>query len=84
MVWDARIRLDAGQLPVELEAAIRSDVRARERFDSLSVTQQREYARWVADGRRAEIRERRAAQTVMRLLSAGMPAADRASTTAPN
>ncbi len=69
MVWESRARLDAGKLPVELETALQHDARAMQRFDALSVTQRREYARWVAEGRRAEIRERRAAQTVMRLLA---------------
>lgn len=68
MVWEARARLDSGQVPVELEEALRALVGAQALFDALPPLRQREFARWVAEGRRGEIRERRAAHTVMRLL----------------
>ncbi len=68
MVWESRARLDAGKLPVELEQALLADTRAQQTFHELPPLRQREFARWVAEGRRGEIRERRAAHTVMRLL----------------
>jgi uncharacterized protein YdeI (YjbR/CyaY-like superfamily) len=56
------------QLPAELRAALAAAPEARTRFDELAPSHRREYVRWVAEGRRADTRERRAAQTVMRLL----------------
>lgn len=55
-------------LPRELVAALRAAPDARERFDQLAPSHRREYVRWVAEARREDSRERRAAQTVMRLL----------------
>jgi len=56
-------------LPRELDAALASSPAASERFAALAPSHRREYVRWVLDARRADARERRAAQTVMRLLS---------------
>lgn len=56
------------RLPAELVSALAASARARERFDLLEPRQQREYATWIAQARRADARERRAAQAVMRLL----------------
>lgn len=56
------------ELPAELVAAFAAEPRARERFDALPPSHQREYVSWVDQARRADARERRAAQTVMRLL----------------
>jgi uncharacterized protein YdeI (YjbR/CyaY-like superfamily) len=55
-------------LPGELVAALAAAPEARERFDALAPSHRREYVRWVAEARRNDARERRAAQTVMRLL----------------
>ena len=55
-------------LPAELAAALRTAPEARARFDALAPSHRREYVRWVTDARRADARERRAAQTIMRLL----------------
>jgi uncharacterized protein YdeI (YjbR/CyaY-like superfamily) len=55
-------------LPGELIAALRAAPEAQERFEAMAPSHRREYVRWVAEGRRADTRERRAAQTVMRLL----------------
>jgi len=55
-------------LPAELVAAFDAEPRARDRFEALPASHQREYVRWVDGARRADARERRAAQTVMRLL----------------
>lgn len=56
------------ELPTELRAALSAEPEARARFEQLAASHRREYVRWVADARRADARERRAAQTVMRLL----------------
>jgi len=54
---------------VELVAALERAPDARTRFDALAASHRREYVEWVRDARRADSRERRAAQTVMRLLA---------------
>ncbi|MBC7645242.1 MAG: YdeI/OmpD-associated family protein [Thermoleophilia bacterium] len=61
---------DEHPLPRELDAALASSPAASERFAALAPSHRREYVRWVLDARRADARERRAAQTVMRLLGA--------------
>lgn len=55
-------------LPRELAAALAAAPEAGERFLELPPSHRREYVRWVDGARRADTRERRAAQTVMRLL----------------
>lgn len=56
------------RLPPELCSAFDAAPEVRERFDGLPAAHQREYVEWILAARRAEARERRAAQTVMRLL----------------
>jgi len=56
------------QLPRELTEALAASSDASERFALLSPSHRREYAKWVDEARREDARERRAAQTVMRLL----------------
>lgn len=56
------------EVPAVLQAALAAAPIARERFDALTPAHRREYVRWVSEARRADTRERRAAQTVMRLL----------------
>jgi uncharacterized protein YdeI (YjbR/CyaY-like superfamily) len=58
-------------LPPELERALAEAADARAAFESLPPSHRREYVQWVADGRQGTTRERRAAQTVMRLLGGG-------------
>lgn len=55
-------------LPRELVLALAAAPEAKSRFEALSPSHRREYVTWVAEARRADTRERRAAQTVMRLL----------------
>lgn len=59
-----------GQAPVppELEAAFEQSPEARRAFDALTPSHRREYLHWIAQARTDDTRERRAAQTVMRLL----------------
>lgn len=61
-------RRDDRELPAELVAALSAAPDARERFEQLTPSHRREYVRWIAEARRDDSRERRAAQTVMRLL----------------
>lgn len=55
------------EVPAELEAALAGDDEARATFEALSFTHRREYAEWVAEAKRAETRERRAAKTLEKL-----------------
>jgi hypothetical protein len=55
-------------VPRELETALDASPEARARYDGLSYTHRREYAEWVAEAKRPETRERRARETVTRLL----------------
>ena len=61
---------DRAQLPIPpaLEAALAAAPEARVSFERLSPSHRREYVRWIQEARRDDARERRAAQTVMRLL----------------
>jgi uncharacterized protein YdeI (YjbR/CyaY-like superfamily) len=62
---------DDRELPAELLAALRAAPAARDRFEQLAPSHRREYVRWISQARREDARERRAAQTVMRLLERG-------------
>ncbi len=59
---------DDRELPAELLAALKAAPEAAERFEQLAPSHRREYVRWVGEARRDDTRQRRAAQTVMRLL----------------
>jgi Bacteriocin-protection, YdeI or OmpD-Associated/Domain of unknown function (DUF1905) len=50
--------------PPELAAALAGDQEAREVFGSLSYSHRKEFADWVAEGKRPETRQRRAAKAV--------------------
>lgn len=56
-------------VPPELQAALAAAPEARAAFDALPPSHRREHAGWVAEARKAETRERRAAKTVERLLA---------------
>ena len=51
-------------VPPELAAALTADPAAAAAYDALSYTHRREYARWIAEAKRSETRERRAAKAV--------------------
>lgn len=65
---DATIELDDAErtvdLPEDLAAALNADPAVRAAFDALSYTKRKEYARGVAEAKRAETRERRVAAVV--------------------
>jgi Bacteriocin-protection, YdeI or OmpD-Associated/Domain of unknown function (DUF1905) len=58
------------EVPPELQAALDGDAEARAAYDKLSFTHRREYAQWVAEAKREETRERRAARA-LEMLRAG-------------
>ena len=51
-------------VPAELSTVLAADEEAREFFDGLAYTHRREYARWVAEAKRPETRDRRAAEAL--------------------
>jgi uncharacterized protein YdeI (YjbR/CyaY-like superfamily) len=55
------------EAPAELNAALDGDPDARKAFDALAFTHRKEYARWVAEAKRPETRDRRIAETLNRL-----------------
>lgn len=68
IVRDARSRSADVALPAELAEAIAANDEARARFDALAPSHRREHADYVAEARREETRQRRAKQTIDRLL----------------
>jgi hypothetical protein len=52
------------ELPLDLQRAFQANPEARQVFDRLSYTHQKEYARWVSEARRPETRQRRIQQTM--------------------
>jgi Bacteriocin-protection, YdeI or OmpD-Associated/Domain of unknown function (DUF1905) len=71
---EVRLELDTAsrevEVPEALMSALAEDEAARTRFDSLAYTHRKEYARWVAEAKREETRERRIAK-VLDMLKAG-------------
>lgn len=51
-------------VPEELIRALEGAPEAAERFESMSYTHRREYAEWVAEGKKQETRDRRASRAV--------------------
>jgi hypothetical protein len=68
------ISLDAAprevEVPAALATAFEADPAARKAFDALAFTHRKEFARWVAEAKRDETRERRVAQAI-EMLHAG-------------
>ena len=52
------------EVPGDLAQALAADPGAAAAFDRLAFTHRKEYARWVAEAKRAETRQRRVAQAV--------------------
>ena len=73
---DVALELDTAprevQVPPALATALAGDAHAQAAFEALSFTHRKEYARWVAEAKRPETRERRVAETLERL-RAGKP-----------
>jgi hypothetical protein len=68
---DLQLELDAKprevEVPPALAAALAADSEALAAFEKLSYTHRKEYARWVAEAKKDETRERRVATTLDRL-----------------
>lgn len=52
------------ELPEELVAALAADPQASASFERMAFTHRKEYARWIADAKREETRQRRVQQAV--------------------
>lgn len=52
------------EVPEALAAALANDSTASSRWESLAFTHRKEYARWIAEAKRAETRDRRVARAV--------------------
>lgn len=65
------IALDAGprevDVPPALADALAGDEKARAAFEKLAHSHRKEYARWVAEAKREETRDRRVAQALQML-----------------
>jgi hypothetical protein len=55
--------------PLELATSLAGSPDAHARYDKLSFSHQKAYADWVAEAKRQETRDRRAAESVKRLLA---------------
>ncbi len=51
--------------PNELEATLADNTRARERFEKLSPSHQREYIEWIREAKKPETRKRRAIEMLL-------------------
>jgi hypothetical protein len=54
-------------VPEALASALAADPAAKQAFDSLAYTHRKEYARWIAEAKRDETRERRVGEALARL-----------------
>jgi hypothetical protein len=65
---DVRIELDTAprevEVPEALATALQGDPEAREIYDALAFTHRKEYARWIAEAKKEDTRERRVAQAL--------------------
>ena len=50
------------EVPVDLAAALAADPQAAASFEQMAFTHRKEYARWIAEAKRDETRQRRVAQ----------------------
>jgi uncharacterized protein YdeI (YjbR/CyaY-like superfamily) len=55
------------ELPAALAGALAGDAAARAAFDGLAYTHRKEFARWIAEAKREETRERRLGQALTML-----------------
>jgi hypothetical protein len=58
------------EIPQELLAAFERDTAAKAAFDGMAFTHRKEYARWIAEAKKEETRERRVAKA-LEMLKAG-------------
>lgn len=55
------------EVPEALTSALAADPAAKQAFDGLAYTHRKEYARWIAEAKRDETRERRVSEALERL-----------------
>jgi hypothetical protein len=55
------------EVPPALAQALESDPTAKARFDALAFTHRKEFARWIAEARKDDTRERRVAEALQML-----------------
>ena len=62
------VELDAAprevEVPEALQTALAGDPVAREKYEGMAYTHRKEYARWIAEAKREETRERRVAKAL--------------------
>ena len=63
-VVDVVVEFDAAPRDVEVPEALATEPVAKAAFDGMAFTHRKEYARWVADAKREETRQRRAQQAL--------------------
>jgi bacteriocin resistance YdeI/OmpD-like protein/uncharacterized protein DUF1905 len=65
---DVSVELDRAprevEVPPPLAAALEADPEAKEAFDRMAFTHRKEYARWIAEAKRDETRQRRVEQAL--------------------
>ena len=65
---DVLVELDSAprevEVPEALATALAGDAAARANYDAMAYTHRKEYARWVAEAKREETRDRRVAQAL--------------------
>jgi len=65
---EVRLELDAAprevEVPEALATALASDPKAKASFERMAFTHRKEYARWIAEAKKEETRERRVAQAL--------------------
>ncbi|MBV9194573.1 MAG: DUF1905 domain-containing protein [Solirubrobacterales bacterium] len=68
---EVALALDAAprevEVPDDLAAALADDAQAAATFEALSFTHRKEYARWIAEAKRPETRERRVGEALAML-----------------
>jgi hypothetical protein len=66
---EVRLELDAAprevEVPAALAAALASDPQAKASFERMAFTHRKEYARWIAEAKKDETRQRRVEQALV-------------------
>jgi uncharacterized protein YdeI (YjbR/CyaY-like superfamily) len=55
-------------VPADLKKALAQSPKAQKFFDSLSFTNRKEYCGWITSAKKAETRNKRLAETILKLL----------------
>ncbi|NND70950.1 MAG: DUF1905 domain-containing protein [Rhodothermales bacterium] len=57
------------EVPAELDKALGAEPEARDRFNGMSYTSRKEFARWISDARKRETRERRLKKAIAMIIN---------------